>query len=941
MTESIERKDAALQSCEFEINTLHSKILSLSTDFDSRRSISRASSSTSLLKSKEFETMKNMEEELKLMREKLDQTSQECDRAKQSESLKRKELHQMEEKFLRTKDQLCLYEAAANMSKPSKEAELTLMNLQRIWKKVGISLQDRENVQMQIRECLENTCKIKLDDAKNISGDVEKKKDQLFQQITTIARSLGRDDDLNKIEAICKKEGTLMEIVEALKYRLNEIEPVYNAALNRRDKIVNDVKTIIKLIGQSVSDLNEDIQQLLNANPSTLKRKRSDAREKQIESREKRAKVVENVEIMMKELEPLSELFNAHSTSDELRKSLDKAPSNLHHREQNSFGTTESVFFSPPNLLSTPFLDKCEHHVKQLRLKKSEIMVANSQIRDIGSDLAAKMHLSQIEVLSMVIQSVKRESKQYPNWWIADVAEQVCNAITSQRVQVDASEIYGKHLLAVKDALQHISITREHFSTILKDLVEDAHKTLLNTVEGAIDASEASAIFNEALYRLPPLSKDYIHACIDEIDILAKTSEGMSQSELEALTVVWEASESTQHERAHFWSEIEESVKQLETKSSSPFDELLQNPSSDFEEWLLVSVQSAIKAYRQLNARLAKLSKIHNEVEKLRAKQDAKSKITSLDAEIRIISARLTEFEEKANNKGRLLTKKINSTTFLKEGRFRKQMQSKFASKLESLGLLLQEWKKSEGSNYNASTLSEDVQALLKNSDAANLLSWVEERTAFMHLKTVTSKKPKRRLTQSSKQRDEIESSSLPQPPRRGIATRSPSRKKVQHSEKFSGTNTNEKKMNGRDYSYRLGTPPRYDKRSFQKDSSHRLKTPPSYRKRRIQRDNSSSRSSPLSIAPHESKILKEETKRNVARTSISLAGKKEKLNSRGQESMLKSRSKYTTSPMRSNPISKRPHTPLRIKESKRSSILPFGDLLSQTPPSKENKLPR
>ena len=93
--------------------------------------------------------------------------------------------------------------------------------------------------------------------------------------------------------------------------------------------------------------------------------------------------------------------------------------------------------------------------------------------------------------------------------------------------------------------------------------------------------------------------------------------------------------------------------------------------TADTEEWLLVSVKEAQKVHRKLSISLLKLNKIHDEVERLSAKQGTKSKIMSLDSELCILSAELAEFEERANSKQRL-TKKTNSSSLLKEERFRK-----------------------------------------------------------------------------------------------------------------------------------------------------------------------------------------------------------------------------------------------------------------------------
>ena len=174
----------------------------------------------------------------------------------------------------------------------------------------------------------------------------------------------------------------------------------------------------------------------------------------------------------------------------------------------------------------------------------------------------------------------------------------------------------------------------------------------------------------------------------------------MSLSELEALTIVWEASDVSHGTQNQFWNDMEEIAKTKEITSINPHELNLQGSAYVVEEWIQAVIKSATKVQRQLEVRLFKLKRTHEEVEKLHSSQDAKSKIISLDSEKRIISAQLSEFEEKANIR---MKKKIsNSANFLKEERFRKQIQAKFVSKLESLGCLLQDWKKSEGSIFQS-----------------------------------------------------------------------------------------------------------------------------------------------------------------------------------------------------------------------------------------------
>jgi hypothetical protein len=119
-----------------------------------------------------------------------------------------------------------------------------------------------------------------------------------------------------------------------------------------------------------------------------------------------------------------------------------------------------------------------------------------------------------------------------------------------------------------------------------------------------------------------------------------------------------------------------------------------------------------------------------------------------LDSELRILSARLSDFEDKKCNKQRLLTKKSGSSALLKEERFRKQMQGKYTSTLEQLVGLLKKWKEEEGASFDPNLLSDEVRALVKDSQGAS--NWVEKRTEFMHLrmtKSAIKRKPEQRTT--------------------------------------------------------------------------------------------------------------------------------------------------------------------------------------------------
>jgi len=273
-------------------------------------------------------------------------------------------------------------------------------------------------------------------------------------------------------------------------------------------------------------------------------------------------------------------------------------------------------------------------------------------------------------------------------------------------------------------------------------VIEHAQKTLLDIVGREIDASEAYAGFHDALFRLPSLSKDLIISCISELEALIDGIEAMTQSEIEALTVVWEALKVK--DRRNFWEMLEESESKVEASSKNPFSEKFSGSACCCEEWMVDAIARATNTNDTLDMRLKKLEKIHQEVERLRSKQDIKSQILSLDSEIRIMNTKLLDFEELQCNKQRLLNKKNGGTALLKEERFRKQMQSKFVANLKQLVSLLRSWERKENAYFDDSLLSDDVRELLKE-DPERMDNWVEMRTKLMTLRTVKAQTPRKR----------------------------------------------------------------------------------------------------------------------------------------------------------------------------------------------------
>jgi hypothetical protein len=434
-------------------------------------------------------------------------------------------------------------------------------------------------------------------------------------------------------------------------------------------------------------------------------------------------------------------------------------------------GTPTCFGNGEPNVLeqdlSDDFLAACENAVYDLQLKKSKILAANVSYRDEILTLVTEMNLKETEVLALVAHSVKKRLLSIPEWWDNEAADLVVRSVTTVGGVVRSSLMFTQHLKLTHESLSSISTARRWLSSKLRSMIERTQQILLTTVDGEFEANAEYSNFHEALFRLPPLSKEFIQSCFAEIEALSVGVDIMTQSEIEALTVVWEALNISSAKRGKFWGAIDHDLRQMDSNAEGPFDDIISRSTLDREEWILSAVKEGTKSFKELESRLFKLEKIHEIVEDLRSRQDAKSKIISLDSEVRILSAKLKEFEDKKCSKQRLTTKKCTSSTLLKEERFRKQMQLKFTAKLDQLSVLLQSWKENENTPFDQDLLSETVRMLLKNSD----------RNEFMHLRTVRYKGSAKRQT------DKNETTSESAPPtkrlkvsKRGTILQSPTK---------------------------------------------------------------------------------------------------------------------------------------------------------------------
>jgi len=390
----------------------------------------------------------------------------------------------------------------------------------------------------------------------------------------------------------------------------------------------------------------------------------------------------------------------------------------------------------PPYSLSSNKLKQCEKEVHHLRHLKSAALTTISSQREKANKLAIATNFNRNDLFALCVFTLKKRCKEFPDWWDPKIADKVCGSIIKSIDVVSLNAKCTKHLLLALESLEWVESGRRILSDSLKQIIKNAYTKLLSAVEGQIDVSEALDTFNEAFSQMPSLSKDYIQSCIEEMSTIVKAAEDMLQSETEGLTVTWEALRVTKNKRGKFWGEVDEALTNVQMTALSPFDTLLQKKAFDLEDWVIKAVREATKIHRTMNFVLVKLEKIHREVQGNRELQITENRIKSLDAEIQVMGVRLAKFEEEAGNKQRLFQ---SSANLLKEEKYRKLSQSKLSPKLEKLGHLLMDWEKKEGSKFDVNWLSEEVRLFIQGQKSVE--TWVEDRTAFMHLKTTRTKR--------------------------------------------------------------------------------------------------------------------------------------------------------------------------------------------------------
>jgi hypothetical protein len=702
---SSERKDSALQSYENEVETLNNKIISLSNSISDSYQYSDSCDDAGTTIRRLQEEKAFFDGEARMLAEKL--------RDSQSRSSElEKNLHEVQRNYFETRERYALAEASLKQAGKSLQSEETLERLQEIWRELGVSSDSRDRARQDIENCLADTCTRKLQEAQDLKTQTEVEIRTLANALDSMTSALALERD-QALLASSNEGSTLLDCRRTLQMQVEKLEPQYKFAIARREKLVNDLNILVDALGLNSKQLSMDLQVLLQQSQASNFVTSSN---------------FEHVFQMSTALE--SRTLDQRTSKGQEQQGIlpaieeeEKDPSAL------DLGTI------PAKCLAGEYLSRCENDIAKLRVKKAEELVRNREYQQKGFALAGEMHMKASDVVSTLHHGIEPK----PQWWSEDVLDQVAQALVSETSPINATEAFSQHLKQALLSLESVAEARRSLSTTLRSTVERAQKTLLDIVGREVDATEAYASFHDALFRLPSLSEELVKACISEMEALVVGVEAMTESEIEALTVVWEALGVTSKERREFWGQVEESAGDtLAIEEKNPFTAVSALANTSGEEWVISATETARGKFDLLEQRLSKLEGIHNEVERLKSRQDTKSSILSLDSEVRILNANLLDFEDTKCNKQRLLTKKSGGTTLLKEERFRKQMQSKFTSKLEQLASLLRVWEKEQGEQFDASVLSDDVRMLLSTSPD-KMEQIVEKRTKLMPLRTVQS----------------------------------------------------------------------------------------------------------------------------------------------------------------------------------------------------------
>jgi outer membrane murein-binding lipoprotein Lpp len=700
------RKDSTLRSFENEIMMQNEKIDALTKSLERRKKLMSSDDN----ESDPFEIIHSLEEEVSIANKKLKACLVEKASVLTELEKTRDTLSMEEERHAKVEEQLALLRSQQKLTESTDETAQMLRQLQEVMAAIGMSREERDSVRMKLEHCVEDACARMLDDAKT-------QRDRKGQKVDSLRTRLVQMHDVLGIELqLPSSYNSLSNELATLESKLRKIQPQFDAAVERRARLLNEITNLASDFGET--NLSDNLIQLAQQKSTGgPKRARSHSitaqqRVSMASSREGRAKLLQNVEAMISGLE----MINGEATAGD-----STSASELDSMKSGS--------------LSEAFLDDCEREIKKMKHVRSDRLLSNVEKCDHLRSMSKQMHVGRNDLPSIVAYGIRKRKQGVPSWWDERMPEIVYCALFRQG-SILVNESFTLHLTLMLQTLQAVSHGRQLLSSALRTVIDESHGALLATAEGCgmVNAEDLSRSLQEALQHLPPLSKEHSQACIDEMQMLNEAAEAVAQSEVETLTVLWEGLNVSSNQRGRFWGELEDSTTKLLIKTAGPFDHIRRECPPEVEEWVLNSISEATKVQKSLRIRVMKLRRIQEEVERLKKKQDAKNGIMSLNSELNVLNAKLVDFEEKAGDKQRLLNKKANSSLLLEEERYRKQMQAMFVSKLEALRQQLAVWEENEGQIDDADMLSEVVKSMLENSHRID--AWMNEKTRLMHLRT-------------------------------------------------------------------------------------------------------------------------------------------------------------------------------------------------------------
>jgi hypothetical protein len=378
---------------------------------------------------------------------------------------------------------------------------------------------------------LEDTCNRILEEASKLKANTIAEINRLENELTSMSSVLGKDPP--PVIDVKANGVTLLPLCESLREEASKIRPEYLSAVGRRKNLVNDAITLVDAIGREKAQPSSKLTELI------------EGQEKQGSSiksgREQRSEVLRNVQGMV---DSLDRLMGSDSTEDDEMESITEPSSPL----------TDDYNYGPPRSLHVDVLDSCEKEVSRLRLLKSEILVQNSEVREEIAALVKDMHLSAEEIVALTEQVVDFQNENTSAWWATDVALQVARSLLDNESCVSTTPAFSKHLDSIRLAMETVAAHRRSLSQALKGAVDRAQKTLLMTVDGEADASEAYASFH----------------------------------------VVWEALDVRPNQRSSFWSKLEEDTTQMQLTDENLFDSVRSVESQYKESWVVKATNEAL-----------------------------------------------------------------------------------------------------------------------------------------------------------------------------------------------------------------------------------------------------------------------------------------------------------------------------------------------------------